>query len=74
MLYVTYQQSNGIVQQKLWHLGDSKEITFDYPILEIFANGVELIHIRNYIKNIPYAEGSTTYWKAPFAQFIWDNL
>lgn len=42
-------------------------------IVQFYADGRELTYIQTIIHGIPYCNGFCV-WKAPWAQFIYDNL
>jgi len=66
-----------------WHVGtmlgkmpkpiDMKGEPFT-DVVEIRADGEELAFILSNSNNLPVLHGRSVVWKAPWAQFIYDNL
>lgn len=57
--------------------GKNSEEELDFPdqVDCVFADGDELVYIKDYFSNIPMIRASSVVmWRAPWAQFIVDNI
>lgn len=78
---VSKYRDNGLFQEYSWLKGQQKPDVnrfeeFQHRQIEEFtADGEELLEIMAVIRNMPTSAGKyQQIWKAPFAQFIFDNL
>jgi hypothetical protein len=59
-----------------WHVGEKlHENFYDLDVVEVQADGTELIHIQNNFSNVPFHNSkSVQRWFGAMAQFIAHNL